>query len=91
MYILHQQTSAVIITFEITKKQHIFTFVLFLCIKKVKLEHFSLIYNPSPATRVCLEFFLINGRHHTGRSYFLNIMVEKGVETRINKMSKYDC
>ena len=62
-----------IITLEMIKKQHMFTLLLYICIKNVekhvKFEHFSWNSHPSPGTRVCLNFILIKRTHHTCRSY----------------------
>ena len=83
-----------IITLEMNKKQHIFTLLLFICIKNVekhvKFEHFSWNSHLSPGTRVCLNFILIKRTHHTCRSYKFS-KVKRRLETRIYKIStKYD-
>ena len=76
------------------KKQHIFTLLLYICIKNVgkhvKFEHLSWNSHPSPGTRLCLNFILIKSRHHTCRSYYFS-KVKRRLETRINKIfTKYD-
>ena len=87
-------TSAIIITLEMIKKQHIFTLLLYICIKNVgkhvKFEHLSWNSHPSPGTRLCLNFILIKSRHHTGRSYYFS-KVKRRLEPRIDKIfTKYD-